>query len=101
VMVAIAGFGTVSASLIVTGYLVKSLAPFARAAGTGWALSFARLGALCGPLLGGYIASSHVDMKWNFYAFASVALIAAIATALIPHKRTSDNPVPPNPARMF
>jgi MFS transporter, AAHS family, benzoate transport protein len=87
VMVAVAGLGTVSASLIVTGYLVNYLAPFARAAGTGWALSFARLGALCGPLLGGYIASIHVDTKWNFYAFASVALIAAIATALIPNKR--------------
>jgi MFS transporter, AAHS family, benzoate transport protein len=86
VMVAIAGFGTVSASLILTGYLVNYLAPFARAAGTGWALSFARLGALCGPLLGGYIASINVDMKWNFYAFASAALIGAVATALIPDK---------------
>jgi MFS transporter, AAHS family, benzoate transport protein len=91
VMVAIAGFGTVSASLIVTGYLVNYLAPFARAAGTGWALSFARLGALCGPLPGGYIASIDVDMKWNFYAFASAALIAALATALIPNKPVTDS----------
>jgi AAHS family benzoate transporter-like MFS transporter len=85
-MVAIAGFGTVSASLILTGYLANYLAPFVRSAGTGWALSFARLGALCGPLLGGYIASMNVDVKWNFYAFAGVATIAAIATALIPNK---------------
>jgi AAHS family benzoate transporter-like MFS transporter len=89
-MVAIAGFGTVSASLILTGYLVNYLAPFARAAGTGWALSFARLGALCGPLLGGYIASLNVDVKWNFYAFAGVALIGAVATVLIPDKPTPD-----------
>jgi MFS transporter, AAHS family, benzoate transport protein len=86
VMVAIAGFGTVSASLILTGYLANYLAPFVRSAGTGWALSFARLGALCGPLLGGYIASINVDVKWNFYAFAAVAAIAALATALIPNK---------------
>jgi len=92
VMVAIAGFGTVSASLIVTGYLANYLAPFARAAGTGWALSFARLGALCGPLLGGYIASINVDTKWNFYAFASVALVAAAATALIPTKPVAGQP---------
>jgi MFS transporter, AAHS family, benzoate transport protein len=89
-MVAIAGFGTVSASLILTGYLVNYLAPFARAAGTGWALSFARLGALCGPLLGGYIASLNVDVTWNFYAFAGVALIGAVATVLIPDKPTPD-----------
>jgi MFS transporter, AAHS family, benzoate transport protein len=92
VMVAIAGFGTVSASLILTGYLANYLAPFVRSAGTGWALSFARLGALCGPLLGGYIASMNVDVKWNFYAFAGVATIAAIATALIPQKPAADPP---------
>ncbi len=99
VMVAIAGFGTVSASLIVTGYLVNYLAPFARASGTGWALSFARLGALCGPLLGGYIASMNVDTRWNFYAFACVALIAAVATALIPNKPAPGNRLAPQKTR--
>ena len=84
--VAIAGFGTVSASLILTGYLADYLAPFVRSAGTGWALSFARIGALIGPLLGGYIASLNVGVQWNFYAFAVVAAIAAVATALIPKK---------------
>jgi len=85
-MVAIAGFGTVSASLILTGYLADYLAPFVRAAGTGWALSFARIGALIGPLLGGYIASLNVGPQWNFYVFAAVAAVAAVATALIPNK---------------
>jgi AAHS family benzoate transporter-like MFS transporter len=82
--VAIAGFGTVSASLILTGYLADYLAPFVRSAGTGWALSFARVGALIGPLLGGYIASLKVGPQWNFYVFAVVAAIAAVATVLIP-----------------
>jgi MFS transporter, AAHS family, benzoate transport protein len=85
-MVAIAGFGTVSASLILTGYLAEYLAPFVRSAGTGWALSFARIGALTGPLLGGYIASLNAGPQWNFYIFAAVAAVAAIATALIPKK---------------
>jgi AAHS family benzoate transporter-like MFS transporter len=85
-MVAIAGFGTVSASLILTGYLADYLAPFVRSAGTGWALSFARIGALTGPLLGGYIASLNVGPQWNFYIFAMVAAVAAVATALIPNK---------------
>jgi AAHS family benzoate transporter-like MFS transporter len=85
-MVAIAGFGTVSASLILTGYLADYLAPFVRSAGTGWALSFARIGALTGPLLGGYIASLNVGPQWNFYIFAAAAAVAAGATALIPDK---------------
>ncbi|MFC5991365.1 MFS transporter [Limoniibacter endophyticus] len=85
-VVAVAGFGTVSASLILTGYLASYLSPQARATGTGWALSFSRIGALLGPLLGGYIASLEVNPNWNFYIFAVIALIAAFATALIPRK---------------
>ncbi len=85
--VAIAGFGTVSASLVLTGYLAAHLKPFVRAAGTGWALSFARIGALSGPLLGGYIAGLDAGPQWNFYVFAGVALVAAVATILIPPKR--------------
>jgi len=87
--VAIAGFGTVSASLILTGYLADYLAPFVRSAGTGFALSFARVGALMGPLLGGYVASLNVGPQWNFYVFAVAAAIAAVATALIPKKSTT------------
>jgi AAHS family benzoate transporter-like MFS transporter len=85
-LVAIAGFGTVSASLILTGYLADYLAPFVRSAGTGFALSFARIGALMGPLVGGYVASLNVGPQLNFYVFAVIAAIAAVATALIPKK---------------
>ncbi|WP_019997442.1 MFS transporter [Aureimonas ureilytica] len=85
--VAVAGFGSVSSSLILTGYLAQYLSPRVRAGGTGWALSFARIGAFCGPLLGGYVASLGVDTAWNFYAFALVGLIAALATAAIPARR--------------
>jgi len=84
VFVAIAGFGTISASLILTGFLAQRLTPAIRSAGTGWALSFSRIGALTGPLLGGIIASMNVGPEWNFYIFAGVAALAALATALIP-----------------
>ncbi|OLP61782.1 MFS transporter [Xaviernesmea oryzae] len=87
VFVALAGFGTVSASLILTGYLAQRLAPEIRSAGTGWALSFSRIGALCGPLLGGAIAALNVEPAWNFYIFAGVALIAAVATMAIPARK--------------
>lgn len=83
-LVAVAGFGSVSASLILTAYLANYVAPFARATATGWALSFARIGALCGPLLGGFIASLTIGSQWNFYGFSLAALIAAIAVLMIP-----------------
>lgn len=82
--VAIAGFGTVSASLILTGFLAQRLDPTIRSAGTGFALSFSRIGALSGPLLGGFIAGSNLAPEWNFYVFAIVAAMAAGATMLIP-----------------
>lgn len=84
VFVAIAGFGTVSASLILTGFLAQRLDPTIRSAGTGFALSFSRIGALTGPLLGGWIASTNLAPEWNFYIFAAVAALAAFATVLIP-----------------
>lgn len=82
--VALAGFGTVAASLILTGFLAQRLDPEVRAAGTGWALSFSRLGALTGPLVGGALASTTLPPAANFYVFAGVAVLAAIATAMIP-----------------
>jgi AAHS family benzoate transporter-like MFS transporter len=88
VFVAIAGFGTVSASLVLTGFLAQRLDSSIRSAGTGWALSFSRIGALSGPLLGGLIASLNVGPQWNFYIFAIVAALAAVATALIPSRST-------------
>ncbi|MBB4091920.1 aromatic acid/H+ symport family MFS transporter [Ochrobactrum pecoris] len=88
VFVAIAGFGTVSASLVLTGFLAQRLDSSIRSAGTGWALSFSRIGALSGPLLGGLIASLNVSPQWNFYIFAIVAALAAVATALIPSRST-------------
>lgn len=84
IFVAIAGFGTVSASLILTGFLAQRLDATIRSAGTGFALSFSRIGALTGPLLGGFIASTNAAPEWNFYIFAVVAALAAVATLLIP-----------------
>jgi AAHS family benzoate transporter-like MFS transporter len=65
------------------------MAPFARTTGTGWALSFARIGALTGPLLGGYIAELPFGVTAEFFAFAAAGLIAAIAVWLIPAKKVA------------
>lgn len=86
-LVGLAGFGSVSASLILTAYLANYVSPFTRTTATGWALSFGRIGALCGPLLGGLIASLEVGAQWNFYGFALAALIAAAAVMFIPPKK--------------
>ncbi|MBP0624481.1 MFS transporter [Cupriavidus consociatus] len=83
-LVALAGVGSVSASLILTGYLAGYYPAQARAAATGWALSFARFGAMSGPLVGGYVAGSGLRFEWNFITFSLAGLAAALAVALLP-----------------
>ncbi|MCP3023104.1 MFS transporter [Cupriavidus basilensis] len=86
-LVALAGVGSVSASLILTGYLAGYYPAHARAAATGWALSFARFGAMSGPLVGGYVAGSNLSFGWNFITFSIAGLAAALAVALLPSAR--------------
>jgi AAHS family benzoate transporter-like MFS transporter len=86
-LVALAGFG-IASTVILTAYVGSYFNPLVRAASVGWALSFARIGALTGPLAGGYVASLGVAPEWNFYMFALVAAVAAAATALVPEKRS-------------
>jgi len=84
VLVALAGVGSISASLVLTSYLADYYPPHARATATGWALSFARIGAICGPMLGGYVGSLGLATAWSFIAFAIAGLLAAMAVVLIP-----------------
>ncbi|MGX5357151.1 MFS transporter [Kocuria sp. KH4] len=84
VFVALAGIGSISTSLVLTGWVADYYPSYARATATGWALSFARIGAISGPLIGGWIGSMALPFQWNFVVFAAVALVAAGAVALIP-----------------
>jgi MFS transporter, AAHS family, benzoate transport protein len=84
VFVALAGIGSISTSLVLTGWVADYYPAHSRATATGWALSFARIGAISGPLIGGWIGSMALPFQWNFIVFAAVALVAAGAVALIP-----------------
>ena len=82
--VALAGIGSISSSLILTGYLAGYYPAHARGAATGWALSFARIGAMSGPIVGGYLAGLKLPLAWNFIAFSCAAVLAAAFVILIP-----------------
>ncbi|SIT37464.1 Major facilitator superfamily MFS_1 [Paraburkholderia ribeironis] len=90
-LVALAGVGSISASLILTGHLADYYPAPVRAAATGWALSFSRVGAMSGPLLGGYVAARGLGMGSNFLAFALVGLLAACAVFLLPSRRSKSS----------
>ena len=82
--VAFAGIGSISTSLVLTGYIADYYPAAQRGTATGWALSFARLGAISGPIIGGWIASTGMNFQFNFVFFAIVGVVAAIAVSLIP-----------------
>ena len=83
-LIAVAGLGSISASLVLTAFIAEYYDPAIRTAATGWAMAAARVGAMSGPLIGGYLAQMQVDVAWNFYTFAGMALLAAIAVILVP-----------------
>lgn len=85
--VAFAGVGSISTSLVLTGYIADYYPAKVRGTATGWALSFARLGAISGPLIGGWIAGSKLPFEANFAIFAGIAVLAAAAVAMIPKPR--------------
>ena len=82
--VAFAGIGSISTSLVLTGYIADYYPAAQRGTATGWALSFARIGAISGPIIGGWIAATGVSFEFNFIFFAIVGVVAALAVALIP-----------------
>lgn len=91
--VAFAGVGSISTSLVLTGYIADYYPAKVRGTATGWALSFARLGAISGPLIGGWIAGSKLPFEANFAVFAGIAVLAAGSVAMIP-KPQPEVPVP-------
>lgn len=95
--VALAGVGSISTSLILTGYLTGYYPAHARGAAAGWALSFARIGAMSGPIVGGYLASLKLPLAWNFMAFSSAAVLAAVFVMLIPARYAGSPQSPREP----
>jgi len=92
--VAFAGIGSISTSLVLTGYIADYYPAKIRGTATGWALSFARLGAISGPLIGGWIAGSKLPFEANFAIFAGIAVLAAAAVAMIPKPVTEATVAP-------
>ena len=82
-LIAITGFFTHGA-MIGLYSTVPSLYPVElRAAGSGWAIGISRLGAVFGPLIGGYLLGFGVSEQQLFYAFIPAALLAAICVFVL------------------
>ncbi|MGI4860691.1 MAG: MFS transporter [Janthinobacterium lividum] len=86
-LIAVAGLGTGGVAMVQLGLIANYYAPHARGSATGWAAGIGRVGAMAGPLVGGFILHANIDVKWNFYVFAAAAVCAGIAVSVVPQRK--------------
>lgn len=98
--VALAGLGSMGTQILLNGY-VSSFYPVAvRGRALGWTLGVGRLGAVVGPLFGGWVLAAGIGFEWNFYGFAVPALAGAVLVAFVrsPTSRRPAVDVPDRPS---
>ena len=78
------GIFVFSAQVLLYAYVSKHYPTSGRGTALGWAAGIGRIGAICGPLLGGMLLGAGLAVPWGFYAFAVVGLLGSIFIALVP-----------------
>ncbi|MDQ4062911.1 MAG: aromatic acid/H+ symport family MFS transporter [Actinomycetota bacterium] len=78
------GVWVFSAQVLLYAYVSKHYPTSGRGTALGWAAGIGRIGAICGPLLGGFLVGAQLAVPWGFYAFALVGLLGSIFIALVP-----------------
>jgi AAHS family benzoate transporter-like MFS transporter len=86
-IVAFAGLGSVGTQILINGFVATHYPQTSSATALGWSLGVGRLGAIAGPLIGGYVAALGTGYEVNFYVFAAVALAGGIVIAAVPAAR--------------
>lgn len=81
VLIAIGGYGAIGTQHLVNAFVTGYYPGAVRATGIGFSLGVGRLGAILGPILGGFIAASGAHWTVNFAFFAVVAACGALAIA--------------------
>ncbi|WP_373863347.1 MFS transporter [Rhodococcus marinonascens] len=79
ILVFLAGCFVFSAQVLVYAFTSANHPSQIRATALGWSAGIGRLGAICGPILGGVMLGAGYAVPWGFYAFALVGLLGAIA----------------------
>lgn len=73
--------------------------PHNRATVLGISTGIGRLGAVAGPLVGGYLVGSGLGLGWNFGAFAIIAILGALTCVVVPASATTTaDPATPPPS---
>lgn len=80
----ITGVWVFSAQVLLYAYVSKHYPTSGRGTALGWAAGIGRVGAICGPLLGGLLVGAGLTVPWGFYAFALVGLLGCVFITLVP-----------------
>jgi benzoate transport len=94
VSVLLAGVFVFSAQVLVYAYVGHVYPASARGTAMGTASGVGRLGAISGPLIGGWLLTAGLAYPWGFYIFAVVAAIGAVSVALVNRNPMPDEPLP-------
>lgn len=84
VLVGLAGMGIIGVGMVQLGYITHYYPTKIRASAAGWAIGVGRIGAIMGPIVGGYLMANGSNTSANFYLFSAAALIAAISIFFTP-----------------
>jgi AAHS family benzoate transporter-like MFS transporter len=83
VSVLLAGIFVFSAQVLVYAFVSRLYPANARATALGTVAGVGRVGAICGPLLGGVLLSAGLAYPWGFYIFGAVAAAGAVAVSFV------------------
>ena len=78
------GFFVFSAQVLLYAYVSRHYPTSGRGTALGWAAGIGRIGAICGPLLGGLLLGAGLAVPWGFYAFAIVGSLGAVFIFAVP-----------------
>jgi AAHS family 4-hydroxybenzoate transporter-like MFS transporter len=85
------GIGTVGAQNCNNGVAAKFYPTSIRATGVGWALAVGRIGSIVGPVIGGILLSTHVDIR-TIFLFAAIPPLVATGAYLAMGRRLELHP---------
>ena len=81
--VLLAGTFVFSAQVLVYAYVSRLYPAGVRGTALGTVAGVGRLGAICGPLVGGALLGAGLAYPWGFYIFGAIAAVAAVAVSVV------------------
>jgi AAHS family benzoate transporter-like MFS transporter len=64
--------------VVLNGYAATQFAADVRASALGVMMGIGKLGAVLGPLVGGWVMAANVGVEWSFYAFLLPAAVGVV-----------------------